>query len=212
MSQNNQPAVSEVSISNQALGWLGANPITSLDENGAAAALCRNNYDHCRDAVLESRAWTFSIARAESISEDRDAWGVDYSHPRPFDWLRVLRVYRGRNNGPPKSWPLSSDWRLESGNILTRDSHIYLYGQKRVYDTAHWTPMFVQVVAARIAADIAMALTENRKLQVDMWQLYERKLAEAAASDGQQGSNDFITQTQLVDVRSGGRDTMGWDR
>jgi hypothetical protein len=72
--------------------------------------------------------------------------------------------------------------------------------------------MFVQVVAARIAADIAMALTENRKLQVDMWQLYERKLAEAAASDGQQGSNDFITQTQLVDVRSGGRDTMGWDR
>ena len=52
MSQNNQPAVSEVSISNQALGWLGANPITSLDENGAAAALCRNNYDHCRDGLL----------------------------------------------------------------------------------------------------------------------------------------------------------------
>ena len=212
MSQVNLPAVSEVSICNQALGWLGSNPLQSLDDPGTTAGLCRNNFDHCRDAVLEARAWSFSIARAVSGSDTRDEWDSVYTHNMPYDWLRVLRVFCAVDNYSPGRWPDATDWRLERGQILTRHPKIYLYGQVRAYDTAKWTPMFVQTVAARLAADIAMAITENRQLQIDMWQLYERKLTEAAASDGQQGSNDFITQTQLTNVRFAGGDSLGWHR
>jgi hypothetical protein len=76
-----------------------------------------------------------------------------------------------------------------------------LWGLKQVTDTAKFSPLFVQALAARIAADAAIPMTENRQLQVDMWGLYGDKLREAAARDGQQGTNDVITQQRLTSVR-----------
>jgi hypothetical protein len=61
--------------------------------------------------------------------------------------------------------------------------------------------MFVQALAARMAAELAIPLSENAQLQGTMWQLYGTKLAEAAARDGQQGSNEYITQRRLTGVR-----------
>ena len=160
----------------------------------------RNNYPFIRDAVLEERMWTFATARASSTTLDRDACDTAYSHPAPLNWISVFRIYR--NSGI--STLTSIDWRLEDGNILCSESNILLWGLKRVTDTGKFSPLFVQALAARIAADACIPLTENRQLQVDMWGLYGDKLREAAARDGQQGSNDMITQSRLTGVRNYG--------
>jgi len=197
MSQSN---VSEVSICNQALTFLGQKPITSLSDANTTAEWMRNNYPFIRDAVLEERMWTFATARASSTTLDRDAWDTAYAHPAPLNWISVFRIYR--NSGI--STLTSIDWRLEDGNILCSESNILLWGLKRVTDTGKFSPLFVQALAARIAADACIPLTENRQLQVDMWGLYGDKLREAAARDGQQGSNDMITQSRLTGVRNYG--------
>ena len=197
MSQSN---VSEVSICNQALTFLGQKPITSLNDANTTAEWMRNNYPFIRDAVLEERMWTFATARAASTTMDRDAWDTAYAHPAPLNWISVFRIYR--NSGI--STLTSIDWRLEDGNILCSESNILLWGLKRVTDTGKFSPLFVQALAARIAADACIPLTENRQLQVDMWGLYGDKLREAAARDGQQGSNDMITQSRLTGVRNYG--------
>ena len=53
--QTTKSMVSEVSICNQALRWLGQNKIQSLDEKTASAEWMADNYPFIRDAVLEER-------------------------------------------------------------------------------------------------------------------------------------------------------------
>lgn len=206
--QENKSMVSEVSICNQALGWLGENPITSLDDPTRNANLCRDNYPFLRDAVLEERMWTFATARASSTVADLDDWGVQYLHPIPLEWLAVYRVYCTPGETPEQGVP-AAGWRREGEYILSRETTIYMWGIKRISDTGKFTQLFVQALAARMAADLAMPLTEDRKKQADAWGLYQSKLREAAARDGAQGANDHIRSSGLVSARSYGTPLSG---
>jgi hypothetical protein len=207
--QDARSMVSETSICNQALLWLGSEPITSLDQNNSRAVWMKNNYPFIRDAVMEERMWTFARARGVSTVEDRDAWDIMYVHPKPENWLSVFNVYR-TNGGrafmtePVIDLPIDTTWRLEQNNILSKYGTIYFAGNLRVTDTGQFSALFVQALAARLAADAAVPLTENRQLQADMWVLYGDKLREAAARDGQQGANDIITQPMLTGSRYSG--------
>ena len=193
--------VSETSICNQALSWLAVDPIISLEDDSPTAQWCRLNYPFIRDSVLEERMWTFATVRDSSTVADLDAWEGQYVHPMPVSWLQIFRVYRDVRQS--RLVP-DEGWRMEEGNIVSRWPTVYFWGIKRVTDTGKFSSLFVQALAARIAADAAVPFTENRQLQVDMWALYGDKLREAAARDGQQGGNDFITQRTLTNARLGG--------
>lgn len=197
-----QSGVSETSICNQALSWLKANRISSLDETSREAELCRENYPFLRDAVLESRPWTFATAREVSTSQEVDGWGFKFRHEIPLDWIWVWTVYRNVDNYGQGVHDTS--WRREGRSIISDHSTIYLKGTLRVIDTGAFSFMFTQALAARVAADLAIPLTGNPKLQTDMWQLYMLKLEEAATRDGQQGANDYIVQHRLTSARFGG--------
>ena len=73
-------AISEVSICNQALSWLGQETITSLDDQATTAVWMNANYDLLRDSVMEARMWTFATVRAVSTSvpsrSKSIAWGA----------------------------------------------------------------------------------------------------------------------------------------
>jgi hypothetical protein len=191
---------SEVSICNQALTWLGAEPITSLSDKSTTAELCKINYPLLRDAVLEERMWTFATVRAISEVQDMDDWGVMYSHPIPKNWLSVFRVFRDIT---PRQNVTSEGWKLEGDRVLAQESKIYLWGIQSVVDTNQFSQMFVQCLAARLAADLCVPITENTEQLETMWKLYGAKLQEAAARDGTQGDNDVITQYKLTSVRGG---------
>ena len=199
--QENRSMVSETSICNQALSWLASVQITSLDQDSKEARWMKANYPFIRDAVLEERMWTFATARAKSVVADLDEWDEFYVHPKPTDWISVFRVFKDQVQNR-----LDTDmtWRMEGGNVLSKYARLRFWGMKRVTDTGAFSPLFVQALAARLAADAAVPLTENRQLQVDLWGLYGDKLREAAVRDGQQGGNDMITQGTLTGVRYSG--------
>ena len=198
--QLNKSMVSEVAIANIALGWLGANSIRSLDDPSTTAELMRENYPFIRDAVMTEAAWMFATARQTSTVADKSEWGNKFKHPVPVDWLQVLRVFRDVSTDrelPSKSW-------VREGNfILTREGTVYLRGIKRITDTALFHPAFVQCLAARLAADLCMTITQNQKQQGLMLQLYGVKLDEAKNGDGIQGDNEVIQSENLIDARAG---------
>jgi hypothetical protein len=196
--------VSETSICNQALGWIGQDPINSLADNTDVGQWMRNNYPFLRDAVLEERMWTFATARATSTTADLDPFGAQFMHPKPLDWISVFRVYRTINSGHPESWIKSDGWRMEDGNVLANEGTVFLWGIRRVTDTGAFSPLFTQALAARIAFDAAIPFTENRQLQADMGSLYAAKLADATVRDGQQGSNETIQSNTLINARYAG--------
>lgn len=198
----NPPMMDEVSICNLALGWLGVNPITGLTDRSTQASLCRANYPILRDAVLEERMWTFATQRKEYTTEDMAPGGF-YTHRILHEWLGVYRVFKSNVN-----YEQRIEWRREGDQIISRYPNIIVWGLRRVTNTGEFSTLFTQALAARIAADLAMALTENAQLQADMWSLYREKLDAAAARDGMQGTNDKIEQSQLVNVRYGGESQL----
>ena len=50
-----------VSISNRALTFLGAQPITSLEDDTKEARSCNRMIAQSRDSVLRSHAWNFAV-------------------------------------------------------------------------------------------------------------------------------------------------------
>ena len=199
--QTNKAMVSETSICNQALGWLGEKPINSLDEATVNAELCRENYPFLRDAVLAERMWTFAIARDKSTTGDMDAWEDQWQHAIPLEWLAVYRVFRDVSNGRRLESP---GWQREGEFVLANQATIFMWGVKRITDTGKFSDMFVQCLAARIAADLCITITENQNQQGVLWQLYGAKLKEAAVRDGQQGSNETVKADKWIDARARG--------
>jgi len=192
-------AVSEVTICNLALSWLAGTLIISIDDNSIEAKLCKANYELSRDAVLEAIAWTFATKRYVLTPEViTPAWGYAYQFTIPAEIITILEVTdvketpNGANN---------LDWRREGNVILADVENVYVKAIFKQTDTARFPPNFIQAVAARLAAEISIPLTESRQLMMSMEGKYKDRLMTAAMTDGLQGKTDIIESRILTGVR-----------
>jgi hypothetical protein len=216
---------SQVSICNQALGWLGANLIISLNDDNKEAQLCKTNYPDIRDAVLEEREWTFCVRRISlSPLVLEPVYGYTNQFLLPPDVIRILNVpdtrfgdtddnligtgLGGAHEGPDQQ-PQLGTFRVESLQeptatgkvVLANVDSLFMRVIWRVTNIGLYSPMFIQALAARIAADLAIPLTQNRTLQRDMWTLYKDKLTRASAMDGIQGKMELKRSNAIIRVR-----------
>jgi hypothetical protein len=202
--------MTEVEIVNLALSWLGEDPIIAFTDDSTVARWCNLNYPGLRDAVLQTRTWTFATVRVESNSIVPPVWGGGFAHTPPPEWLMLTHVYRSVVGADPNQWKQSKGWRREGVSVIALEEDIFMQGLDQIVDPLLYPPLFTQALAARIAADGAIPFTENRQLQADMWGLYNDKLHEAAARDGQQGTSDVIKSNTLIDARWSGASGRGW--
>ena len=61
--------------------------------------------------------------------------------------------------------------------------------------------MFVDVLTAKIAADLAYPVTNSVKLQEQMYKIFELKISEARSVDGQEGFIDDLVSDTFTDFR-----------
>lgn len=190
---------SEVSVANQALGWLGLDRIISLDDLSKTAALCKDNLPQLRDALLEGSEWSFAQKRAVlAPSTDVPFWGYAYSVPLPADCLRV--IYATDSPDQYESMPLEP-WVKEGNSILCNATKVYIRYTRREEDPKKWSEGFSQALAARLASDIAIPATNSKEHMQLMFSLYEKKLAEAINNDGRQGRKQRMQSNDLKKVR-----------
>jgi len=192
-------AVSEVTICNLALSWLAGNLIISIDDDINEAKLCKANYELSRDAVLETIAWTFATKRYALTPEAAaPAWGYAYQFTIPADVIVLLDVTA---NSDTPNGANDLDWRREGNLILCDASKVYVKAIFKQTDPARYPPNFVQAVAARLAIEIAIPLTESTDLMRLMEGKYKDRLLIAAGTDGAQGKVDVIDSRHLTGVR-----------
>lgn len=188
---------SVVAICNQALGLVGGSSITSLDDETTEANLCKTLYGPVRDSVLEAHNWTFALKwynlpklSSPPLSEFSNAFQL------PSDVLRV--VYVGVDMRSP-----AEDWRVEGDVIVTDANTVKCQVVHRVIDPAKYSPLFIQALAARLAADFAIPLTKSRSLMETHYQVFVEKLKEAVRRDNMQGTPRRIRSTWLRRARGG---------
>jgi hypothetical protein len=173
--------MTDIEIVNLAVTDCGCNPIASLTDGSNEARICAAKYTAVRDAVLESREWTFAKWRfVPSKDPVAPAWGYANQFIIPSNVLIIPRIYTDTVG------TLVDDWVREGFRILTDESIIYAEAIVRVGE-GDISPGCVRVIAALLASEIAIPLTENRQLAADMDNKYQRLIVDAGASDGKQG-------------------------
>jgi hypothetical protein len=190
---------SSLDICNVALSWLAANRITSFNDDSIEAQLCLANYAPLRDAVLEEHEWSFAIRRrkygAVALSEgtpEENAYEGYRTKVRP-DTIRVLEVRSDINFRTTDVL----QWQLEEGYIISSQTPLYVRELYRNEDTISFSPAFNQALAARLASELCLPITESTRKQTVMYQLYITKLAEAKSMDGMQGRSKRIRSSWM---------------
>lgn len=188
-------------ICNLALSWLGAERITSFEHDDSLQAnLCRANYDLSRLAVLEEREWTFAVRRAELHPlAETPSFGFNYTFQLTNTMLRLIGVYDPQHAQQTQAPTIKHV--VEARRILADLPLIHIKYISDEVGTVLFSGLFVQALAAHVAASICVALTENSTLQRQMFELYEDKLYRAAASDGLQGSREMLKTSKLENAR-----------
>lgn len=160
---------SEVDICNLALQRLGAKAISALSEDSTAGRECNRVYAHARDSELRAHPWNFARARVSLAASSTDPlFGLGKQYPLPNDFLRILPDNEVR------------DWQIEGRSILTDDGEpLQLVYIKRVTDPNDFDELFITLLVARIAVDIAEKITQSNTKKADAKDAYAEAKAEA---------------------------------
>ena len=200
-----------VQICNQAIGWLGGNRITSLDDGTTEANLCKDNFEFLRDAVLETVDWSFAKKQVRLTPlTTTPAFRFDQQFLQPADVLRIITAGAKDDFTDILEWEPGVNDSNQQVVYANNTEVLYLLYVSRQEETTKFPPLFAQALAQRLAADLAIPLTENAGLANRYWQLYERKVIEAANSDGVQGPQQRIKSGTLRNIRKYDRTYLGY--
>jgi len=189
----------EVSICSNALRRLGDSPITSLTEDSERARLCNAFYEPSRDAILRSHTWNFAINRAtlaKLSSAPAFEYAFQYALPTDPFCLRVLKMEF--EDYEFKVENLAGQGRV----LLTNEGEANIIYIARVTDPSLFDSMFVDVLTAKLAVDLAYPVTNSTTLQAQMQKLFERKLSDARSLDSTEGTTDSLISNVFTDFRA----------
>lgn len=181
---------SRVGIANLAMTVLGADRITSMDDDSENARRLTAVFDYCLEDVLRSHPWNFAIIRAELAElTSEPIFGYDNQFQLPGDCLRVVEVSDGEN--------IITDFVIEGRKLLSDNDEIYVKYIGKVTDPNQYTSQFIMVLASRIAAELAYAITNNKSTAEQIWQIYEQRLQLAKAADAQESDTSIVLDQDL---------------
>ncbi len=183
---------SRVSIANIAMTILGADRITSLEDNAENARRLTAIYDACREEVLRAHPWNFALIRTQlSRLSSTPVFGFDYEFQLPSDCLRVVQV----NNGADVL--SDDDFKIEGRKLLSDEDTIYIKYIGNITDSNQYTSQFIYLFATRLAAELAYAITNNKSTMELVAQLYADRLETAKAHDSQESSSAYVEDEDL---------------
>lgn len=169
-------ATTFVEIANRAITFLGATPISSLDDDTKEGRACKRLFEQTRDQLLRDHPWNFAIKRA-SLAANITAPLFEYTNAFDFptNTLRIIEV------------DTTEEWAVEGQQIVSDAAAplnvVYI---ERVSDPNLFDPKFTETFALRLAADIAFDITASQTVVASAEQKFSVLLKEARLIDAQE--------------------------
>ena len=186
-------AISQISIWNHALGFLGARSVASAEENTPEALHCRCYWDSARRQSLRDFPWSFAQRRAWLASIALPC-GYEaefrFAYALPRDCLKAHAV---RHEGvSPRPFALAQQDGAPC--LLSNASRALLLYTADVRQSALFDDLFAHVLARRLACLVAVPLLKNNSQKLaELEKLYAESLPharEAAAAELGQTPNE----------------------
>lgn len=193
---------SAVEICNVALtSYLGARPITALEQPIPEAEACRLHYDRVRRSLLERADWTFATRRAALVrmaDNDRATW--TYRYARPPDMLKLRWVNDAALMAHAYGFGRTPDRIREvtGDSIYSHIDGAVIEYTADVDDPTLFPPSFGDALAAALAAAIALPITRDGAKMQAAQENAAVLLEQALVSDASQ--KPIIAQTWVPPV------------
>ena len=185
--------VTDIEICSMSLLKLGATPIASFAEETVEAELARSLYEPILRALIVSHPWGFSLAVADLASAtEPPVDGFKCAYLLPSDLLRTISASGGiQKNGV---------YRIVGDRLLSDDQEISLTYQQRS-DASLFPPHFVQALAAKLAAEFCLPLTESSTRAEVLQRVANAEIKLARLVDSQQSTARAVEDYTLIEVR-----------
>lgn len=171
----------KLQIYNKALQLLGETRLASTSEDVPQRHELDVAWDTCVLDTFSAAFWNFATETESLSASGSPISGYATRFTRPSDCLRIIQVSLDAR------FSAEADYRDEGGYIYAQGDPIYvrLVSSTLAVDGSvdGWPPYFVEVLAARLAAECAYKITGGAARQTEMWALYERRLVEMAGRD-----------------------------
>lgn len=207
--------MSEVQICNQGLSRIGVNRISSLSDSSKAAKECNTIFDTTRDAVLADHDWGFAriFLDLALLSDTYTGWEYAYAYPTGCLSFRKILDDTGANTGT--SYDIDTDTYSQSGavafeiisnaagtaRVIVSDKQsaegVYT---ARITDPNMFSYPFIDALAYRLAADLAVPLKGKTSVQAAMFGVYRTRISMAQAQNSNESykaPNDSSSFTQM---------------
>lgn len=186
-------AQSDISLCSKALIKLGANTISSFNENTAEAQVARQLYSSVRDGLISAYPWRFATAqvRLPRLADNPTA-DFAYAYQLPNDFLRVLSAGVDRGQG--------LNYRLCQRTLQTNAPSVvltYLFLPKE----ENFPAFFDELLIAKLAAEFCLPLTESTTRTQFLIKQANIIFNQAKLIDSQQSLPQSIMDFPLIEVR-----------
>ena len=198
---------STVDIANYALNSLGANNISTFDENSKPARLVNQRYNSVRDNVFRQHPWNCLIRRVELPREsDTPAFDYTYQYALPTDpfCLRVLEFSNGTLTFPYDNMTSNSGgpvYVIEGRKLVTDEGIAKIRYIGRVTDPQEYDAGLIETLASALAFELAYAITGSNTVKQIMAAEYTDKLKAAKFVDATEGAPQKIEASDFLQAR-----------
>jgi hypothetical protein len=179
-------AITKTELVNKALTLVGANPITSLDDDTNNARVVNRVYEISLKSILSECKWNFCTKRALlTVSADTLSW-YDTSETivyiKPIDMIRIF----GTNSQGCK-------WREEGDYIISDTSGLGLRYTYYLDTPSKYPPAFIEAFIDKLCSDIAYMIVNSQTLGEKFSGLYlTSSLPKAMSQDAQTGVQQVL--------------------
>lgn len=197
-------ASSTTDIANRAITKLGeARVLTMLDDTVAGRTM-NSMFNQVRDAELRRNRWNFALSRTQLMAlAAAPNWGYAYQYTLPADFLSLVQVGQfyvrplSKAKGP---WHVESN---DSGTVILTDMAAPLLVRyvKRVDNSGLFDPLFVEVLACKLAMEGCETITQSGPKKQALAQEYKAALAEAARCNALENPPDQLPRGSWLDAR-----------
>lgn len=187
-------SATKTDIVNAALRHLGAQRVTSIDDNVPRAKAIKDIYEMVKRKLLEEMKPSFAVKRSSLTQSGTDP---DFGYERQFELPADFIIAVKENEGYP--------YEIEGQKVLTDQTVVELVYIFDVTDTSYFTPAFVKAFYMALAAEASYALTESASNRDALFQQAEIAKMEAMGSDSaQDDTGSVLTPNAFLGGRGGG--------
>lgn len=195
---------SKIEIVNQGLILLGHRSINSLTQENETARKVNILYDSSLEAALRSAEWKFAgRIKVLALLSNEEIPGFLYAYARPPKALFIRRIFA--EGAPDKERKNKHDEMQAptSGQaaIFTDVQYAYAEYTENITDTTKFDSLFSRAFAAKLAADLALAITGDKQLAQLKAQLYFGIVSEAKAASLNESRNPTKSSSRFLDAR-----------